>query len=185
MLTSMLPVCSAFSTIQPASCFAHLPCSCLTRPLWTHAGSPFEVRKAVIAARMLSGRYRTDLLSKHWVRDNPDGLCRLPGCSNQEGNLHHILLSCPSLADSRAGMIRMWSNFMVSNPNLLSVVKEYTITKDELFMQFLLDPSCLPLVISTSKNDPNILKNCLFLSRTWCFSAHLARSKLLRQLQLR
>ena len=154
-------------------------------PLWTHAGSPFEVRKAVIAARMLSGRYRTDLLSKHWVRDNPDGLCRLPGCSNQEGNLHHILLSCPSLADSRAGMIRMWSNFMVSNPNLLSIVKEYTITKDELFMQFLLDPSCLPLVISTSKNDPNILKNCLFLSRTWCFSAHLARSKLMRQLQLR
>ena len=154
-------------------------------PLWLHAGSPFEVRKAVISARMLSGRYRTDLLSKHWVKENPDGLCRLPGCSGQEGSLHHILLSCPALADSRAGMIRMWSSFMVCKPALLVVVKEYTIVKEELFMQFLLDPSCLPLVLASSKTDPDILKHCLFLSRTWCFSAHLARSKIMKQLQLR
>ena len=154
-------------------------------PHWLYAGSPFEVRKAVITARMISGRYRTDLLSKHWVRDNPDGLCRLPGCSDQVGSLHHILLCCPALAESRASMIRMWSNFMVSKPTLLDVVKEYTITKESSFLQFLLDPSCLPLVLSSSKSDPDIMKHCLFLSRTWCFSAHLSRSKMMRQLQIR
>ena len=154
-------------------------------PMWSHAGSPFEVSKAVIAARMLSGRYRTDLLSKHWTRDNPNGFCRLPGCSNQEGNLHHILLSCPALADSRASMISMWSNFMVSKPTLLPIVRHYTITEERLFMQFLLDPSCLPLVILNSKADPDLMKHCLYLSRTWCFSSHLARSKLLRQMNLR
>ena len=154
-------------------------------PMWSHAGSPFEVSKAVIAARMLSGRYRTDLLSKHWTRDNPNGFYRLPGCSNQEGNLQHILLSCPALADSRASMISMWSNFMVSKPTLLPIVRHYTITEERLFMQLHLDPSCLPLVILNSKADPDIMKHCLYLSRTWCFSSHLARSKLLRQMNLR
>ena len=154
-------------------------------PLWTHAGSPFEVGKAVIAARMLSGRYRTDQLSKHWTRDNPNGLCRLPGCNNQEGNLCHILLSCPALTDSRAGMIKLWSSFMVSKPTLFVVVRQYSTIQPHLFIQFLLDPTCLPLVISSVKEDPDMFKHCLYLSRTWCYSAHLARSKLLRQMQLK
>jgi hypothetical protein len=154
-------------------------------PLWSSAGSPFEVGKAVIAARMLSGRYRTDTLSRHWTQDNPHGYCRLPGCTNQEGNLHHILLSCPALADSRARMISLWGAFMVSRPALLPIIKHYTIDQEHLLLQFLLDPSCLPLVISSNRSHPDTLKHCLFLSRTWCFSTHLARSKLLRQMNLR
>ena len=35
-------------------------------PIWLHAGSPYEVKKAVIAARMLSGRYRTDRMARFW-----------------------------------------------------------------------------------------------------------------------
>ena len=61
-------------------------------PLWLNAGSPFEVSKAVVVARMLSGRYRTDRLTRHWNKDNPHGFCRLPGCLHEEGNLAHILL---------------------------------------------------------------------------------------------
>ena len=152
-------------------------------PLWTHAHSPFEVSKAVTVARMLSGRYRTDLLSRHWTRDNPAGLCRLSGCSSQEGSLQHILLYCPALADSRASVVKLWSNFMVSKPQIFDIVKHYTITKEDQFIQFLLDPSCLPLVISSP--DPDTIKHCLYLTRTWCFSVHLSRTKQLRQLQLR
>ena len=154
-------------------------------PLWLNAGSPFEVSKAVIVARMLSGRYRTDMLSRHCVKDNPHGFCRLPGCSNQLGSLQHILLSCPALVECRAGMIKMWGDFMVSRPSLLAVVSQYTIIQVDLFMQFLLDPSCLPLVLTLNRTHPDTLKNCLFLSRTWCFSVHLARTKQLHQLQLR
>ena len=40
-------------------------------PIWTTAGSPFEVSKAVVSARMLSGRYRTDRLARHWSNSNP------------------------------------------------------------------------------------------------------------------
>ena len=63
-------------------------------PIWLHAGSPFEVGKAVVVARMLSGCYMTDRLARHWSHDNPDGLCCLPSCFNQEGCLKHILLEC-------------------------------------------------------------------------------------------
>ena len=154
-------------------------------PIWTCANSPFEVSKAVIAAKMLSGRYRTDRLSRHWTNDNPDGLCRLPGCSNQEGNLPHILLHCPALSHSRSNMIKMWSAFMVSRPALLPIVHKYTIELPELFPQFLLDPSCLPLVISTNLLYPDTLQHCMYLARTWCFSSHLARAKILHHLKLK
>ena len=149
----------------------------IPHPHWLHAGSPFEVRKAVIACRMLSGRYRTDRLSRHWTKDNPNGYCRLPGCHDQVGDLQHILLSCTALTESQAGMIKMWSSFMVGKPSLFKAVKEFTIVQENLFMQFLLDPSCIPLVLLTKKSDPNVLQQCL------CFAIHLTRTKLLHQLQ--
>ena len=154
-------------------------------PMWTSAGSPYEVSKAVITARMLSGRYRTDRLSRHWNHDNPEGLCRLPGCLDQQGDLHHILLHCPALLSSRMKMIKLWSDFMVSRPSLLPIITKYTLEAPELMLQFLLDPSCLPLVISTNITNPGTLQHCLYLSRTWCFSTHVTRSRLLHQLNLK
>ena len=154
-------------------------------PIWTSANSPYEVSKAVIASRMLSGRYRTDKLSRHWVPDNPDGLCRLPGCSGEEGNLQHILLHCPALSTSRANMIKLWSAFMVSRPNLLPIIHKYTIQEPNMMLQLLLDATSLPLVISSNKLSPGTLQQCLYLGRTWCFSTHIARTKLFQQLNIR
>ena len=52
-------------------------------PLWTTASSnPYEVNKAVVQARMLSGRYRTESLSRFWS-NNPNGYCLLPHCSGK------------------------------------------------------------------------------------------------------
>ena len=67
-------------------------------PIWTSCGSnPFEVNKAVIQARMLSGRYITDQLARHWT-SNSAGFCTLPNCSmNTYGSLEHLLLVCPAL----------------------------------------------------------------------------------------
>ena len=69
--------------------------------IWTTAGSPFEVGKAVVSARMLSVGYRTDKLMSHWNKSNPSGICRLPGCENEIGTLSHILLHCPGLIEAR------------------------------------------------------------------------------------
>ena len=84
-------------------------------PIWTSAKNPYEIGKAVISARMLSGRYRTDYLSRHWSNRNPSGYCTLPGCVEQIGSLEHLLLYCPALADARCGVINLWANHKVSN----------------------------------------------------------------------
>ena len=147
-------------------------------PIWTTAGSPFEVSKAVVSARMLSGRYRTDRLARHWSNSNPKGFCRLPGCIGCEGSLQHILLHCPALAQTRKKIISHWSAFLVSRPWLFPVVAHHTLGDHQLHLQFLLDASTLPLVISSSRTNPQILSSCFYLARTWNFSIHLTREKI-------
>ena len=155
-------------------------------PIWLSAGSPFEVRKAVVTARMLSGRYKTDRLCRHWTTSNPNGLCRLPGCVDSPGDLLHILLHCPALSDARAKAICHWSAFMVPRPWLLPIVANYTLhCDDRLQLQFLLDPSCLPLVIASSQANPEVLNSCLYLARTWNFTIHLARERFVKLLNLK
>ena len=74
-----------------AELLSSLENSCLYRNHTHTANSPLEVSKAVVTARMLSGRYRTDKLMSRWSTSNPRGYCRLPCC---EGNLVYILLYC-------------------------------------------------------------------------------------------
>ena len=71
-------------------------------PLWLTCGTnPYEVHKAVVQAKMLSGRYVTDQLSRYWTT-NKAGLCTIPGCTDQApGSLEHLLLLCPALSDTR------------------------------------------------------------------------------------
>ena len=138
----------------------------------------FEVTKAVISARMLSGPYRTDYLARHWSRANPEGLCQLPGCNGSQGDLQHILLHCPALVETRKKIILHWSNFLVSHPWLFPVVAHHTLVDDKEHIQFLLDPSALPMVILGAKSHPKMLQSCFYLARTWNFSVHLAREKI-------
>ena len=52
-------------------------------PVFATAGSsPYEVCKAHAQALFLSGRYRTELLCKHWS-ENSGGFCRMPSCKGQ------------------------------------------------------------------------------------------------------
>ena len=128
---------------------------------------------------MLSGRYRTDLLMSNWLTSNPDGLCRLPGCSGETGSLKHILLECSGLsAEARATALSHWSSFLVPRPWLLPVVAHHTLGGDQLNLQFLLDPSVLPMVISANKDNPETLPSCFYLARTWNFTIHLKREKI-------
>ena len=85
-------------------------------PIWSSASSPFEVSKAVVSARMLSGRYRTDKLMSKWSTTNPSGFCQLPGCHGELGTLQHILLECPSLSNARIKSISHWTAFLVPRP---------------------------------------------------------------------
>ena len=128
---------------------------------------------------MLSGRHRTDRVTRHWTSSNPHGFCRLPGCEEEEGNLDHILLHCPALSLPRSKVISLISAFLVSRQELSPIIYNYTIVEDHHLIQFILDPTCLPLVITTNRSFIDTFKNCLYLSRTWCYSIHLSRSKIM------
>ena len=149
-------------------------------PMWASAKSPFEVRKAVVVARMLSGRYRADQLARHWSKTNKSGLCLLPGCSGEElGSLEHILLHCQALAQARDGVIKLWSDFMVPRQYLFPVISTLTQSEDSL-MQLLLDPSSIPSIIASNRVHSDILPCCFYLSRTWAYALHLKRSRLMK-----
>ena len=76
-------------------------------PLWTTAGSnSFECHKSIVLARMISGRFRTEYLSRHWT-NNKQGHCQLETCSQTVGNLEHLLISCPGLELVRSRMREM------------------------------------------------------------------------------
>ena len=55
---------------------------------------------------MLSGRYITDQLSRHWTT-NKSGTCLLQGCIEAVGSLEHILLHCPALDSARQKMFNL------------------------------------------------------------------------------
>ena len=70
--------------------------------LWTARPNPYEVAKAVVQCKMLSGRYRTELLARHWS-SNKNGFCLSPSCTaaQVQESLEHILLWCPSYEPMR------------------------------------------------------------------------------------
>ena len=77
-------------------------------PLWITAGSSaHEVHKSTILAQMISGRYRTESLSRFWS-DNPGGYCLADTCLQEKGDLEHLLLHCPALHIARHNLQRMW-----------------------------------------------------------------------------
>ena len=47
---------------------------------WSCGSSPWEIEKATSQARLLSGRYRLEALSVHWVPWDMQGMCSLPLC---------------------------------------------------------------------------------------------------------
>ena len=137
----------------------------------------FEVHKAVTQARMLSGRYVTDQLSRHWTK-NSSGLCSLPGCSGQDvGSLEHILLLCPALSEARLRVIELCRKVASESEELDTILKHVLDNQTkEVTMQFLLDCSNLPAVILSNHSKKHyIMQRLFYLTRTWCYSIHRIR----------
>ena len=82
-------------------------------PIWTTCHSnTYEVCRAITQAKMLSGRYKTDRLLRHFS-DNKEGLCQI--CtSNSFGSIEHLLLACPSLENHR---VKLLSCLLYTSPS--------------------------------------------------------------------
>ena len=152
-----------------------------THPIWSSAGrSPYEVEKAVVQGRMLSGRYRTCWLRRHWSGDKA-GYCQIPGCSNTPGTLEHIATGqCPSLAAVRMKAINSWHDFLATNPILLPLINNISSQTGD-FLSFLVDPTTYPNAIDLAQvhKDTDVMGKLCYLTRTWLFMMHKERLILL------
>ena len=149
--------------------------SSLTSPhpiTWTPASNPYEVTKAVVQAKMLSGRYRTAKLTSHWTNRGSD--CQAPGCNGATETLEHILVSCPYYADTRQRLVNLWIS--IPDPTVKMLALSVLTGPSQQLVSFILDASSHPLVIKAGKN---LLSAIFYLTRTWCYSIHRKRAKLL------
>ena len=162
----------------------------LTRPhpLWSTCGSnPFEIHKAVTQAKMLSGRYVTDQLSRHWTK-NKSGACLIPGCSGQHiGSLEHLLLFCPAIAEARSGIIKLCVAVSSESDDLRTIILTMLSGQPVVkMMQFILDCSSMPEVIRlTQHSTQETLERLFYISRTWCYTMHRTRMNKLGLFQYR
>ena len=138
--------------------------------------NPYEVSKAVIQLRMLSGRYKVAMLTKHWSPNNNE-CCPVPECPQSE-TLEHLLLHCPHYTPSRLKLRRLWSSS--PNPLISELICEILESTPSTLVQFILDASVHPKVILLVQlYGQDILYPIFHLTRTWCYTMHRQRSRLL------
>ena len=149
-------------------------------PLWTTSKSnSYEVNKSVVVARMLSGRYRSDWLTRHWSPTNKDGFCLLCPLSNTPGDIEHLLVNCEALSTKRDHLFQFFDRQTQNSPPLRSLLNNMRESSTEAFVQFLLDPSVVPLVIHDVQKKLYTLDEVFFLTRTFCYGIHRRRLHLL------
>ena len=151
-------------------------------PIFISAGSSsYEVSKATIQALFMSGRYRTEKLSRHWST-NPEGYCQCPSCLGLQvvEDEEHILLHCGSLAPTRTSLANLTVSYSKANPLIGPILLAYTNPRHPHFSQFLVDCSVLPEIITlTQQFGESQLFKLFKITRTWCYSLHRDRLKIL------
>ena len=151
-------------------------------PMWSTAGcSPAKVAMATIQAQMVSGRYRTEYLCRHWSK-NKAGVCLLSeGCKTVLDDLHHILLFCPALQPIRDKLVNFTISYCDRLPHQLgTAILTFLVPTHPLYCQFLVDCSPIAEVISLVQTyGRDSLTHLFHITRTWCYSLHRERLKML------
>ena len=149
-------------------------------PLWTTCGSsPSNIAMATVQARMISGRYRSEGLCRHWSR-NREGFCLLSPCRNTIEDIPHILTTCPGLSSTRDKLVHYSIKYSSTVPAISDLILSLCSPSNPHLVQFLLDCSCLPEVIqATQLLGKDVLWHLFAISRTWVYTLHKARMKIL------
>ena len=151
-------------------------------PLWVTAGSsPSKVAMATIQAKMMSGRYRTERLCRHWSK-NKDGFCLLSSsCAETIEDIPHILSTCTALTATRDKLLDFTVQYSHSVPTIAPLIIEHCTPASPNFCQFLVDCSTIPDVILATQTPHGIdvLFHLFNITRTWVYTLHKERMKLL------
>ena len=147
--------------------------------VWSTAGNnTFECHKSAIIAKMISGRYRSEDLCKHWTPSNKNGFCLADTCSQVKGDLVHILVVCPALQVVRDRLTKLWLDRTASLPALYHLLCSVLSSTPSVQVQFILDPSLFPGIFTLweSHGQP-LLDHVYYLTRTYAYYLH--REKLI------
>ena len=152
-------------------------------PLWRSAGSsPSNIVMATVQAQMVSGRFRTERLCRHWSM-NKLGICLLsPNCCDISEDVPHILQTCAALHETRLMLLQYTRKYCENiPPHISALILLHTDLSSPEFCQFLLDCSTLPDIIrATQEYDANtVYHHCFTVTRTWIYSLHKKRLKIL------
>ena len=157
-----------------------------SHPLWTTAGSsPAKVAKATVQALMLSGRYRTESLTRHWG-PNRSGDCKMSKeCQNVSEDITHILRFCPALEATRKRLMDYTTAYASNLPDeVSSILMSSCSSESSNFVQFLLDCSNLPVVITLAQSfhkELDVISSFFEVTRTWVYALHRDRLKCLNR----
>ena len=156
-------------------------CSLLKpHPILYTATNSYEVNKMVVQLRLLSGRARLGSLTRHFSPGN-NGMCEL--CDLELEDLHHFLLpKCPALL-SRANILLAYMQEVLKQSEACLIIFGDILQQSRkdcrLWVQFVLDCSVIPQVVQVSQTDKAVLQLLFKVTRTWCYSLHRTRLKLL------
>ena len=144
----------------------------LLRPhyMWsTAASNAFECSKSTALARMVSGRFRTDQLTRHWSQ-NRSGFCRLPTCSKTLGSIEHLLVTCPALNSTRESLYQMWLERSVMFPSLHATIRSVLDSDPADIVQFVLEPLALPSILADARtHGDHFIHQISYMTRTFAF----------------
>ena len=145
--------------------------------LWTSAGgSSYECAKSNIVAKMISGRYRSEDLCKHWTPSNRNGFCLADTCTEVRGDLTHILVECKALNDVRNRLKNLWYERSAQLPALHHLISMVLSSPPSIQVQFILDPSLFPAVtLLWEIHGQPLLDHVYYLTRTYAYYTHRER----------
>ena len=160
-----------------------LPLGCGPHPVWwTCFSSSSAIRSATVMAKMLSGRYRSCWLRRHWNWTQESGSCRLPGCGHVPGDVPHLLSGeCPALQPLLATTLKNILDMLAPFPHLLPPVLAALEGDRETVTSFFLDPSTDKEVIKLVQlyGKLGVLCPLFQAARAWVWSAHRGRMRML------
>ena len=148
--------------------------------IWTTAtGSSFECRKATTWAKMASGRFRTEYLSRHWST-NQHGYCLAETCHKVVGDLEHLLLHCQALATERENLWKLFTKHSFEFPTLYQFLKKLEMSQPKVKLQFLMDPLAFQEVLDIfSFYGYKVVHLLYYLIRTYVYYIHRKKQILL------
>ena len=101
-------------------------------------------------------------------------------CHNVKGDLLHLLIVCPALEHTRHRLHSLWCSKSADCPPLHSLVLRILGSSPESQVRFILDSTpCPELIKLIQMFGKEIQDRVLYLTRTWAFSIHRQKLKLL------